>query len=264
MKDTIGDIRETVKGLRETFEGKPAEEVLRWAVQEFSPGIALASSFGAEDVVLIHMLSQIVPRTCRVFTLDTGRLPQETYDLMEAIRDRYGLSIEVYFPDAASVETMVGEHGPNLFYKSVALRKRCCYVRKVEPLQRALQGLSAWVTGLRREQAITRAFIGKVEFDEEHGLVKVNPLTDWTWEQVWEYIKAHQIPYNSLHDKGYPSIGCAPCTKAVQPGEDLRAGRWWWEGDPVKKECGLHLAGADELGLPDAANPGIRLVTSNG
>lgn len=263
MSQTITYTHAAVKVLSEEFEGKPTEEILRWAVQEFSPGIALASSFGAEDVVVIDMLSKMTPRT-RVFTLDTGRLPQETYDLMEAIRDRYGLSIEVYVPEAPSVEAMVRDYGPNLFYKSVALRKHCCYVRKVEPLKRALQGLSAWVTGLRREQAITRAFIGKVEFDEEHGLVKVNPLADWTWGQVWDYINAHHIPYNSLHDKGYPSIGCAPCTRAVQPGEDLRAGRWWWEQDPVKKECGLHLAGTGKPGIPEAVNPGSRLVTSNG
>lgn len=249
MGETVKGSAETVKALGKGFEGKPAEEVLRWALQEFSPAIALASSFGAEDVVLIHMLSRIGPKACRIFTLDTGRLPQETYDLMEAIRDRYGVAIEVYFPDASAVEAMVREHGPNLFYKSVALRKHCCFVRKVEPLKRALQGLSAWVTGLRREQAITRASIAKVEFDKEHELIKVNPLADWTWGQVWDYIRAHRIPYNRLHDRGYPSIGCTPCTRAVQPGEDLRAGRWWWEGDPAKKECGLHLAGTGKLGV---------------
>lgn len=233
--------QEPVQGLGTEFEFMTAQEALAWALERFHPKIAFASSFGAEDMVVIDMLMTLNP-TARVFTLDTGRLPSETYSLMEAIRERYGLSIEVYFPQAATVETMVREHGVNLFYKSVENRKRCCGIRKVEPLGRALAGLDAWITGLRREQAVTRTEIQKVEVDADHGgIIKINPLADWTEEQVWTYIQTHHVPYNALHDQGYPSIGCAPCTRAVKPGEDPRAGRWWWE-NPETKECGLHVA----------------------
>jgi phosphoadenosine phosphosulfate reductase len=179
----------------------------------------------------------------RIFTLDTGRLNQETYDCMDAIRDRYGVRVEVFFPDAARVENMVHEHGLNLFYKSVEFRKLCCGIRKVEPLNRALRNLDAWMTGLRREQAVTRADVKKVEIDKEHGgIFKINPLVDWTHKQVWDYVRGNNLPYNKLHDVGYPSIGCAPCTRAITPGEDIRAGRWWWE-NPETKECGLHVKG---------------------
>lgn len=234
---------ETAKSIADHFEQATPEEVLRWAVDAFHPRLALASSFGAEDVVLIDMLAKSHPRA-RVITLDTGRLPQATYEVMEAIRVRYGLGVEVYFPEAADVEAMVNEHGPNPFYRSVELRKLCCGIRKVEPLRRALGGLSAWISGLRREQAATRAHIGKVELDGEHGgILKINPLADWTSAQVWDYIRANDVPYNALHDRGYRSIGCTPCTRAVQPGEDPRAGRWWWE-QGADKECGLHPARA--------------------
>ncbi len=233
------ELAESIQGRVEEFEAKTAQEVLAWALAEFQPRIALAASFGAEDVVVIDMLTKL-NRNARVFTLDTGRLPYETYSLMEAIRERYGLAIDVYFPQAEAVEAMVREHGVNLFYKSIENRKRCCGVRKVEPLGRALRGVDAWITGLRREQAVTRTEVRKVEVDPDHGgIVKVNPLADWTCEQVWEYIRAHDVPYNKLHDQGYPSIGCAPCTRAVAPGEDPRSGRWWWE-NPETKECGLH------------------------
>jgi phosphoadenosine phosphosulfate reductase len=228
------------EGHRAELESSSAQDLLAWALREFHPRIALAASFGAEDVVLIDMLVKLDPRA-RVFTLDTGRLPAETYSLMEAIRERYGLAIEVYFPQAEAVEAMVREHGVNLFYASIEKRKLCCGVRKVDPLGRALGSLGAWITGLRREQAVTRAQVSKVEVDAEHGgLIKLNPLADWTWDQVWAYIRAHHVPYNALHDRGYPSIGCAPCTRAVAPGEDPRAGRWWWER-PETKECGLHV-----------------------
>lgn len=233
------EVAESIQARVEEFEAKTAQEILAWALAEFHPRIALAASFGAEDVVVIDMLMKL-NGGARVFTLDTGRLPYETYALMEAIRERYGLAVEVYFPQADAVEVMVREHGVNLFYKSIENRKRCCGVRKVEPLGRALQGLEAWITGLRREQAVTRTEVRKVEVDPDHGgIVKVNPLADWTWAEVWEYIRAHNVPYNALHDRGYPSIGCAPCTRAVAPGEDPRAGRWWWE-NPETKECGLH------------------------
>jgi phosphoadenosine phosphosulfate reductase len=177
----------------------------------------------------------------RVFTLDTGRLNQETYDCMDAIRERYGIQIEVFFPDSNGVEKMVRENGLNLFYNSVELRKLCCGVRKVEPLNRALKGLDAWMTGLRREQAVTRTDVRRIELDEDHGnIIKINPLVDWSYGDVWDYIRRKSVPYNRLHKQGYPSIGCAPCTRAVKPGEDLRAGRWWWE-NPNARECGLHV-----------------------
>ncbi|HEV8642394.1 MAG TPA: phosphoadenylyl-sulfate reductase [Methylomirabilota bacterium] len=236
----VRDRSQAVEAQREALETKNAEALLAWALGEFHPRIGLAASFGAEDVVLIDMLVRLEP-TARVFTLDTGRLPAETYSLIDAIRERYGLAVEVYFPQADAVEAMAREHGVNLFYTSIEKRKLCCRVRKVEPLGRALRGLDAWITGLRREQAVTRAQVRKVEVDPEHGgLIKLNPLADWTSEQVWTYIRAHDVPYNALHDRGYPSIGCAPCTRAVEPGEDPRAGRWWWESADTK-ECGLHV-----------------------
>ncbi|PYM39501.1 MAG: phosphoadenylyl-sulfate reductase [Candidatus Rokuibacteriota bacterium] len=228
-------------GLRdETLEAMDAVELLGWALERFRPRIALASSFGAEDVVLIDLLMELDPRA-RVFTLDTGRLHSETYALAQALRDRYGLAIDVYFPRTEALEAMVRAHGVNLFYASVENRKLCCGVRKVEPLDRALEGLDAWITGLRREQAVTRGRVRKVEIDADHGgILKLNPLADWSWDRVWGYIRDHAVPYNALHDAGFPSIGCAPCTRAVRPGEDLRAGRWWWEQDAAAKECGLH------------------------
>ena len=228
-------------GLRdETLEAMDAVELLGWALERFRPRIALASSFGAEDVVLIDLLMELDPRA-RVFTLDTGRLHSETYALAQALRDRYGLAIDVYFPRTEALEAMVRAHGVNLFYASVENRKLCCGVRKVEPLDRALEGLDAWITGLRREQAVTRGRVRKVEIDADHGgILKLNPLADWSWDRVWGYIRDRAVPYNALHDAGFPSIGCAPCTRAVRPGEDLRAGRWWWEQDAAAKECGLH------------------------
>jgi len=220
------------------LEPKEAEHVLEWAVNRF-PNLVLSSSFGLEDVVLIDILSRI-KTDVKVVTLDTGRLPQETYDVMDAVREKYGLDIEVYFPDTTSVEKMVRDNGLNLFYKSVDFRKLCCGIRKVEPLRRALSGSDAWVTGLRRDQVQSRTSIQKVEWDADHGdIVKINPLADWNWEKVKGYVDANQVPYNKLHDQGYPSLGCAPCTRAVKPGEDPRAGRWWWELD-VDKECGIH------------------------
>lgn len=222
------------------LESQGAEEVLRWAFERYHPRIALASSFGAEDVVLIDMMTKLNPKA-RIFTLDTGRLNQETYDVMDRIREQYGVQIEVMFPRAEAVEAMVREKGMNLFYDSIENRKECCGVRKVEPLNRALRELDAWITGLRRQQSVTRTEVAKVEVDESHNkIVKVNPLADWSRDQVWDYIHKNSVPYNKLHDLGYPSIGCAPCTRAVKPGEDERAGRWWWE-NPDTKECGLHV-----------------------
>jgi len=221
------------------LQERPAEEVLGWAIRTFRPRIALASSFGVEDVVLIDMWSRIDPEV-RVFTLDTGRLPEETYEVMDRIRERYGIAIASHFPERAAVEVLERERGFYSFRRSVEERKHCCGIRKVEPLRRALAGLGAWVTGLRREQAETRSAVQQVERDPAlGGILKVNPLADWSTEQVWGYIRAREVPYNRLHDLGFPSIGCEPCTRAVQPGEDLRAGRWWWER-PQTKECGLH------------------------
>lgn len=226
--------------INENLENLSAPELLRWAFNSYKDDIAIASSFGAEDVVLIDMAYKIDPGI-KVFTLDTGRLPEETYEVMEEIEQRYGISIEVYFPDTRAVENMVREHAPNLFYKSVNLRKLCCQVRKIEPLKRALSELEGWICGLRREQAVTRTKIQKVEIDHAHGdIIKVNPLADWSGTQIWEYIRKNDVPYNKLHDKGYPSIGCAPCTRPVKEEEDIRAGRWWWER-PEEKECGLHI-----------------------
>ncbi len=197
-----------------------------------------ANSFGAEDMVLTDLIARHYP-DIEMFTLDTGRLPQETYDLMQQVTERYGIRIPVCFPDAAAVEAYVAQNGPNAFYDSVDLRKKCCHIRKVEPLKRALRDKRAWITGLRRDQAPTRKGLAESEFDAENGLQKFSPLLDWSQADVWAYLKQFDVPYNALHDKGYTSIGCAPCTRAITPGEDVRAGRWWWE-DPEIKECGLH------------------------
>jgi phosphoadenosine phosphosulfate reductase len=238
--ELLGLDKAEVDALSQEFESKDAVSLLQWALTRFHPKIVMASSFGAEDVVIIDMLSKINSEA-RVITLDTGRLHQETYDVMDEVRQRYGIKVEVYFPDQGAVERMVTEHGLNLFYKSVEFRKLCCGIRKVEPLNRALAGLDAWIAGLRRDQVQTRSTIRKVEIDEQHnGILKINPIADWTWENVWDYVRKNAVPYNKLHDLGYPSIGCEPCTRAVMPGEDPRAGRWWWE-QGAQKECGLHF-----------------------
>jgi len=217
----------------------PAEKILAWADAELAGAAAIASSFGVEDVVLIDLASRHAPRL-GVFTLDTGRLPPETYDVMEEVRRRYHIRIETYFPDRPSVEALENEKGFFSFRRSVEERKECCAIRKLEPLARALRGKKAWVTGLRREQSVTRTDVGLVEVDEAHGgILKLNPLARWTEAQVWRYARDRSLPVNALHERGYPSIGCAPCTRAVAPGEDVRAGRWWWES-PEHKECGLH------------------------
>lgn len=246
-----------------------ASALLRWAATTFSgddataagessaePPLTLASSLGAEDQVLTHMIGSSgvsIP----VFTLDTGRMFAESYDLIERTRAELGVTIRPYFPDAEAVEQMVADEGPNLFYRSVDLRKRCCHVRKVEPLRRALAGKRAWITGLRRAQSVTRAQLGPVEWDEQNGLYKISPLVDWSEDDVWAYIRTHRVPYNALHDQGFPSIGCAPCTRAVAPGDDPRSGRWWWEL-PEHRECGLHVN--DEAATAEnAATPRVRV-----
>lgn len=215
------------------------QEVLKWGLDNLHPRIAMASSFGAEDVVVIDMMMKINPKS-RIFTLDTGRLNQETYDVMDEIRNKYNTNIEVMFPDSAEVEQMVRVNGMNLFYQSMGNRKLCCGIRKVHPLKKMLSTLDGWITGLRADQTEVRSSARRIELDPQHnGIVKLNPIIEWTWDQTWDYIKKNNVPYNKLHDKGYPSIGCEPCTRAIKPGEPLRAGRWWWETDP-QKECGLH------------------------
>jgi phosphoadenosine phosphosulfate reductase len=225
------------------FEEENPEAVLRWALSEFHPDIALASSFGMEDIVLIAMMADILPGA-RVFALDTGRLHEETYEAAEAVRRKLGVRIEWRFPDRAAVEELERSKGLYSFRESLENRHECCRIRKVEPLSRALSGLRAWVTGQRREQAVTRRNLPVVEIDEAHGMIlKLNPLAGWTEQQVGEYVRKRGLPVNRLHDMGYPSIGCAPCTRPVAPGEDPRAGRWWWES-PEHKECGLHARNA--------------------
>ena len=204
------------------------------------PRAAVASSLGAEDMVLADAIwTAGLPIV--VFTLDTGRLPRETLDLLQRAQARYRRRIEVFRPDAEAVARYVADHGANAFYEGVELRKACCHIRKVVPLQQALRQRDAWLTGLRRDQSITRAELPAREFDAVHGLVKFNPLADWTEADVWAYIRSRDVPYNALHDRGYPSIGCEPCTRAIRPGEDIRAGRWWWESRD-SKECGIHVA----------------------
>ncbi len=231
-------MRERALDLNEEFKGKDALQVLTWFLKEYKGRIALSSSMGAEDQVLTDMVMRIDPEV-KIFTLDTGRLFYETYELIERTSLRYKKNIEIYFPSPAEVERMVTEKGINLFYQSIENRKECCRVRKIEPLKRAFKGLEVWICGLSRNQSATRTENQMVEWDEANGLIKLNPLIDWSEQDVWEYIKANGVPYNPLHDKGFPSIGCQPCTRAIEPGEDVRAGRWWWE-NPETKECGLH------------------------
>jgi len=223
------------------LDGQEPPEVLGWAIEKFGRQLGICSSFQAEGCALIDMAWRIDPGV-RVFTIDTGRQPEETYQLIDRIRERYGIRTEVFLPDTKVVEQMVTRHGPNLFYRDVNLRLLCCQVRKVLPLRRALMNFDAWVTGLRRDQWATRSNIRKIEIDHDHGgIVKFAPLADWTEEEVWDYIRANDVPYNELYDKGYKSVGCGPCTRAVAADADPRSGRWWWEtGAP--KECGMHCA----------------------
>lgn len=219
-------------------EGFSPEEIIEFAHERFPGRLKLASSLGEEDQVLTDMVARVCPQVA-VFTLDTGRLFQETYDLLAKTQKRYPLNFEVYYPDTRAVEEMVRLKGINLFYESVENRKTCCGVRKVEPLRRALSDADAWITGLRRAQSVTRTQTATFEWDEANGKVKVNPLAAWSRQQVQDYIAEHQLDINPLHGQGFVSIGCAPCTRAIKPGDDIREGRWWWE-EPENKECGLH------------------------
>ncbi|MBM3949245.1 MAG: phosphoadenylyl-sulfate reductase [SAR202 cluster bacterium] len=232
---------EEVKALAAQFEAKSAEDLIRWTFDTFGGRAAFCTSFQAEGMAILDMLHEVDP-SARVFTIDTGRLPQETYDLIDRARERYGMAIEVYYPDHEELASMVAKHGINPFYRSYSLRLLCCELRKVHPLSRVLKDLDAWVTGLMRTQSSTRAETQKIERDEVHGgIIKVNPLADWDSSRVWDYLRANNVPYNALYDRGYTSIGCAPCTRAIGPGEDPRAGRWWWEKG-MPKECGIHPA----------------------
>lgn len=220
--------------------------------KDHSPAV-LATSFGAEDMVLLDLLARHF-RGIEIFTLDTGRLPKETLELMQLVQAKYAIDVKSYAPDAAAVKNYVDSVGLNGFYDSIENRKACCHIRKVEPLVRALAGKAAWLTGLRREQAPSRADLGESEFDATHGLRKFNPLIDWSNDDVWAYIRTHDVPYNALHDRAYPSIGCEPCTRAVKPGEDARAGRWWWEAKIDQKECGLHGAESGAESVAESAS----------
>jgi len=231
-------MREQIEALNQRYSQATAEELLSGFLDEFKGKIALSSSLGIEDQVLTHIVCNI-DKTTKIFTLDTGRLFPETYDLIHRTNHKYGIKLSVYFPEASQVEEMVNTKGINLFFESVENRKLCCNIRKIQPLKRAFAGLEVWICGLRREQSVTRHDMQRIEWDKANGIIKLNPLIDWTEEEVWKFVKDHGIPYNPLHDKGYPSIGCQPCTRAIFSGEDIRAGRWWWE-NPDTKECGLH------------------------
>jgi phosphoadenosine phosphosulfate reductase len=227
-----------INKLNAQFANSTPKDVLSYFLDIYGDKIALSSSLGLEDQVLTDIILK-TRRDARIFTLDTGRLFPETYQLIDKTNLKYNIKIEIFFPDYKQVETMVNGDGMNLFYENIEKRKKCCGIRKIEPLRRAFQTLDAWICGLRSQQSITRKDIALIEWDEMNNIVKINPLIYWTEEQVWEYIKANNVPYNKLHDKGFPSIGCEPCTRAVETGEDIRAGRWWWEA-PDHKECGLH------------------------
>ncbi len=224
---------------RDLLRDKSPEEILEILASRHPGRVAFSTSLGAEDQVLTHMIATAGLKI-KIFTLDTGRLFPETYDLMEITKEKYRISLEICFPDAEAVSRMVNEKGINLFFRSVENRKLCCHIRKTEPLKKALGDMEIWISGLRRDQSVTRTGTDLVEWDESLSLLKVNPLLSWNHDEVWDFIRLNKIPYNTLHDHGYPSIGCQPCTRAVLPGEDIRAGRWWWE-NPESKECGLHV-----------------------
>jgi thioredoxin-dependent adenylylsulfate APS reductase len=246
----------------ERFERASAEDLLAWALERFHPRLAISAAGGVDGMAILDMAWRIEP-SVRVFTLDTGRLPPETYTLFERVRERYGIEVEFEFPDRLELERLVKDRGPNLMYRSVEDRLSCCELRKVEPLKRKLATLDAWVSGLRREQWKSRRNIAKVELDRDHGgVVKINPLADWTLDDVWEYVRANDVPYHELLDQGYTSIGCAPCTRAVLPGQHERAGRWWWE-ENTDKECGIHCS-VQLLGSKSDTERGVFLPAREG
>jgi phosphoadenosine phosphosulfate reductase len=239
----VGEIDESVYGrmgdMSDDYHGsEEAEDVLGWAIEKFHPRIAVACSF--QTTALLHMALQIRKDT-RIFAIDTGRLNEETYECAQDVEQRFGIKIEWYFPRHEAVEKLVGEKGLFSFKESLEARHECCAIRKVEPLNRALKGLDAWVTGVRRDQSNSRGEVKKIEVDAAHGgILKINPIADWTTERVHDYVRDNKLPYNRLMEQGYKSIGCACCTRPVGSGEHARAGRWWWE-DQDQKECGLHV-----------------------
>lgn len=227
-----------IEQLRQELQGKNAGEIIQHISARFGDKAVFSTSFGIEDQVITHLLATHHAKTA-IFTLETGRLFTETYYVWNRTLERYNLPIKTYFPNTEAVEQLVGTKGPSSFYNSVEDRKECCYIRKIEPLRRAIKGYEVWLTGIRAEQSANREDMDYIEWDEVNQIIKVHPLFHWTLADVEDFLKTHQVPYNPLHDKGFPSIGCQPCTRAVAAGEDFRAGRWWWE-DKSKKECGLH------------------------
>jgi len=230
--------KEQIAQWNKELKNSTPEQVISFFLSEFPNKIALSTSLGYEDQVLTQIVSSI-SKSAKIFTLDTGRLFPETYELLDKTSKKYGVNINVYFPNTGDVEKMVNSKGINLFYDSIENRKLCCNLRKLVPLARAMSGLSGWITGLRRDQSVTRTDMQLVEWDENNNMLKINPLINWTEQEVIDYIDDNKIPYNPLHKKGFASIGCQPCTRAIEPDEDVRAGRWWWE-NPDTKECGLH------------------------
>lgn len=229
----------TVEELTKQLEGKDAKSILAYLSKKHAEETVFSTSFGIEDQVITHMLAEL-GSTISIFTLDTGRLFPETYYVWNRTLDTYRLRIKAYYPNTSAVQEMVNSKGPSSFYESVENRKECCHIRKIEPLQRAIDGYAIWVTGIRAAQSSNRQDMTQIEWDDVNKLIKVHVLFSWTLADVERYLKEYFVPYNPLHDKGFPSIGCQPCTRAVAAGEDFRAGRWWWE-DKSKKECGLHV-----------------------
>jgi phosphoadenosine phosphosulfate reductase len=239
MRTDHNDI-ETVHLLQQSAAGQTVQLVLQNLLLRYPGQVTFSTSFGWEDQVI----TDIILRTnlpISIFTLDTGRMFPETYSTWQKTNEAYGIRITGYYPDAPAAAAFVSSHGPNAFYESAELRKACCYIRKVAPLEQALQNKAVWITGLRAMQSATRTGLSLFQWDDSNRIIKYNPLLDWSLDEVTAYIKTHNVPYNPLHDRGFVSIGCAPCTRAIQPGEDFRAGRWWWE-ENSKKECGLHLS----------------------
>jgi len=234
---------DTVSNLQNQLASLPIPEALKLLAQTFPGQVTFSSSFSYEDQLITDLIQKSAP-DISIFTLDTGRHFGETYTVWSRTNDRYGIRVKPYYPDTESIQAFVAANGPNAMYESLDLRKGCCYLRKVEPLKRALAGNAVWITGLRAEHSAARQNLDVVEWDEGNGIIKYNPILYWSFENVLQYINENNVPYNSLHDKGFVSIGCAPCTRAIKPGEDFRAGRWWWE-DASRKECGLHEHGAE-------------------